>query len=159
MKYLLLIIIFLLLNYNTPIKYYNHSVGINIVNISPNSLKIYYLIKKYSKEYNIPEKYLYNVIELETGYTGPFHYEYLHSQTSYMGAEGPFQLMLPTAKFISNNNNLTKYDIRYNIELNVELAIKYIDYLRNRYNNWAIVFAIYNTGRPIINNYAKKVIS
>ena len=68
---------------------------------SPTSLKMYELIEKYSEEYKVPKHIAYNVAFLETRYQGPFHWNYIPSKTSPVGAVGPMQIMPSTAKFIN----------------------------------------------------------
>jgi hypothetical protein len=63
----------------------------------PPCLQMYFYIEKYADSFNIPKRYAYGIAFAETRYKGPFHWKYNHAQTSGAGAEGPMQIMLPTA--------------------------------------------------------------
>lgn len=119
---------------------------------APISLKMYYLIEKYSKKYQIPRYIAYNVAFLETGYKGPFHWSYNPHQESFAGAVGPMQIMPKTGKWLTNGST-TKSDLKMDIELNVSLSMKLLRQLHDQYNNWGVVCGWYNTGRPVINEY------
>ena len=85
-------------------------------------------------------------------------WKYKPNQISPAGALGPMQIMPGTAKLIerySVPNNKLKTDIK----LNVEISMKLLRKLHNRYHNWAIVCGCYNTGRPMINDYARYCVS
>ena len=124
------------------------------VKTSPTSLKMYELIEKYSVIYEIPKYIAYNIAFLETRYQGPFHWDYNPSRTSPVGAEGPMQIMPSTAKLI-NKRSVPVKKLRNDMELNIEISMKLLRRLHDKYPNWAIVCGCYNTGRPIINSYAE----
>jgi hypothetical protein len=121
---------------------------------SPTSLTLHELIEKYSDIYSIPKYIAYNIAFLETRYQGPFHWSYNPSRTSPVGAVGPMQIMPATAKLI-NKTSVPVNKLRNDIDLNIEISMKLLRRLYNKYPNWAIVCGCYNTGRPIINGYAK----
>lgn len=116
-------------------------------------------ILKYSKKYGIPLNIAYNVARLETGYLGPLHFNYSHTQTSSVGAVGPMQIMPKTANWIRpkyGKGKVNSKELLSNIDMNVETSMML---LRNRYElrkNWKIVLGEYNTGYPIVNDYAVK---
>lgn len=120
----------------------------------PNSLEMYELIEKYSKEYDIPRHIIYNIAYLETRYQGPFHWNYRPHQTSFAGAVGPMQIMPSTANMIKEKKISVK-NLKNNIELNIEISAKLLHKLYKKYGNWGIVCGCYNTGRPLINDYAR----
>ena len=122
------------------------------------SVKMYFAIKKYAAEYNIPEDYAFTVAYLETGYKGPLDLNYNHEQTSFAGAHGPMQVMLKTARWI-NKDNVSKNQLITDIDYNVRTSMKLIRQLKNQYKDWSIVFGYYNTGHPIVNSYAIKVVN
>jgi soluble lytic murein transglycosylase-like protein len=124
---------------------------------SPPCLQMYYLIDKYAEQYDIPRKYAYGIAYCETRYTNPFQWNYNHKQTSYAGAVGPMQVMMPTARMMWPKRKFTKADLKDNIQFNVETSMKLLRYLHNRYGNWKLVFGAYNTGRPMVNQYALNV--
>jgi soluble lytic murein transglycosylase-like protein len=124
----------------------------------PKSLALYEMIIKYSEIYQIPKYIAFNVAYRETRYKGPFHWDYKPEQGSYAGALGPMQIMPATGKSIYKlmgyTDTLTNDKLRNNIELNVMLSMKILRRSYDKYENWAIVCGKYNTGKPIINEYA-----
>jgi soluble lytic murein transglycosylase-like protein len=121
---------------------------------SPTSMKMYELIEKYSNQYSIPKYIAYNVAYMETRYLGPFHWKYNPYQESFAGAVGPMQIMPSTSDYI-NKVNYSKKRLTNDIELNVETSMKLLNKLHTRYKDWSIVCGCYNTGRPIVNDYAR----
>jgi len=122
----------------------------------PPCLQMYFYIEKYADSCNIPRQYAYGIAFAETRYNGPFHWRYNHAQTSYVGAEGPMQIMLPTAHG-NNDDKVSRERLRTDIKYNVRTSMKLLRKLHNKYKNWKIVFGCYNTGRPCINGYAENV--
>lgn len=125
---------------------------------SPPCLQMYRYIKAYADTFNIPMRYAFGVAYAETRYSGPFHWKYNPAQTSCTGAEGPMQVLLSTARYI-NKDNVSREYLRTNIEYNVRTSMKLIRKLYNRYHNWEICFGYYNTGYPIVNDYARRVVN
>ena len=120
---------------------------------SPTSLHMYYLLINASKKHNIPKHILFNVAYLETGYRGPFHWQYNPYQTSFAGAQGPMQIITKYAHPYAGRH-VSQKELTRNIELNVMVSMKM---LRARYNtshSWALACGGYNTGSPIVNEYA-----
>lgn len=120
------------------------------------SIQMYFAIKKYAKEFNIPEQYAFGIAYVETGYRGPLHFEYDHKQTSSVGALGPMQVMPMTAKFI-NGTKPTNEKLKGDIDYNVRTSMKLLRWLKDKYGSWLLVFGCYNTGYPKVNDYAYKV--
>jgi len=120
---------------------------------APVPLKMFYLLETYSDRYNIPKHIAYNIAYHETRYRGPFDWKYKHNLESFAGAVGPMQVMVKTAAFI-NDSSISKNDLKNDIELNILSSMKLLSYLHKRYGDWKIVCGYYNTGRPIINDYA-----
>ena len=120
---------------------------------SPVSLKTYYLIEKYSDEYQIPKHIAYNIAFLETSYQGPFDWTYNPFLTSSEGAVGPMQVMVRTANYV-NKTNTTKSKLKSDLKLNISTSMKYLSKLYKQYNNWGLACGYYNTGYPKINDYA-----
>lgn len=126
--------------------------------ITPTPMYMYESIEKFSDKYRIPKYIAYNISYLETRYLGPFHWKYNPNQTSIAGALGPMQIMPGTAKLIEKYtipNNKLKTDIK----LNVEISMKLLRKLHNKYHDWAVVCGCYNTGKPMINDYARYCVS
>lgn len=120
---------------------------------SPTSLKMYELIEKYSELYSIPKYIAYNIAFLETRYQGPFDISYRPNLTSSAGAVGPMQVMPSTAKLI-NNEYVSPSILRNDLRLNIETSMKLLNRLYEKYGDWSVVCGCYNTGRPIVNDYA-----
>lgn len=120
---------------------------------SPNCLKMYYFIEKYSDEYKIPKHIAYNIAYKETRYLGPFHWSYKHAQTSVVGALGPMQIMPSTSKFI-NKESVHLNKLKTDIEYNVRTSMKLLNYLHKKYKRWDLVCGVYNTGKVLVNDYA-----
>jgi soluble lytic murein transglycosylase-like protein len=120
---------------------------------SPTSIKMYELIEKYSKKYDIPKHIAYNVSYKETRYGGPFDWDYNPEQESPVGAVGPMQIMTSTANHI-NDKNTDKYSLKTNIRLNIETSMKLLRKLYDKYGRWDLACGCYNTGKPMVNDYA-----
>jgi soluble lytic murein transglycosylase-like protein len=122
----------------------------------PPCVQMYNNIKQYADSFNIPLRYAFGVAKVETGYRGPFHWDYNHAQGSSAGALGPMQIMLATARS-NNHDNVSRERLRNDIEYNVMTSMKVLRKLYNKYGDWKIVFGCYNTGRPCINGYSHRV--
>jgi hypothetical protein len=133
------------------------TTGVPISRNTPPCIRIYYFIEKYAKEYNIPLAYAYGVAYLETRYEGPFQWNYDPAKTSSVGAVGPMQIMPGTAKMMWPDTIINVQRLRTDIEFNVRTSMKLLRHLYNQYGDWKTVFGCYNTGRPLINEYANKV--
>lgn len=120
---------------------------------TPPCLRMYDAIHKYSTIYKIPKKYAFGIALKETGYKGPFHWKYNPSQTSYVGAIGPMQIMPSTAN-MTWKHVVSKTKLMNDIEFNVQTSMKILNTLYNKYKDWKIVFGCYNTGYPMVNQYA-----
>ena len=124
---------------------------------SPPCLQMFNSIEKHADKYNIPRDYAYGIAYAETRYEGPFQWKYNHIQTSTAGALGPMQLMYSTAKGLFPAKQFTKNDLMKDIDFNVECSLKLLRQLYDRYGDWKLVFGAYNTGKPIVNEYAINV--
>lgn len=137
---------------------YSIEVASSDINMSaPPCLRMYDAIIKYADRYNIPKTYAFGIAYAETRYEGPFDWNYRHTQTSCVGAIGPMQIMPSTAKLMWKNLNFTNAYLKSNIEFNVHTSMKLLRKLHDRYGDWKIVFGCYNTGKPMVNDYAVKV--
>lgn len=129
----------------------------NITEVSPPCLRMYDAIIKYSEEYGIPQRYAFGIAFEETRYGGPFDWKYKHSQVSSVGAVGPMQIMPSTAKNIWKDSLFTDSRLRNDIDFNVKTSMAILKELYIRYGDWKIAFGYYNTGKPIVNEYAENV--
>ena len=119
--------------------------------------RLYASIMTYAKQYEIPLHVAFNVARIETGYKGPFHDEYNHKQTSKAGALGPMQIMPQYASYYAGFK-VKKPVLKDSIELNVEISMKMLRDWYNRYNDWGKATGAYNTGKPVMNSYARNAI-
>lgn len=123
------------------------------VDASPISLQMYNLIESKSVEYNIPTYILYNIAWLETGYRGPFHWNYNPYRTSSGGAQGAMQIITRYAQ-AHTDSIVSSKELRTNLELNIDVSCSMLKELYKRYRRWDIVLGYYNTGYPQVNSYA-----
>jgi soluble lytic murein transglycosylase-like protein len=123
---------------------------------SPPCLQMYYAIEKYAPEYGIPLDYAYGIAYYETRYQGPFHWEYDQAKGSSAGAVGPMQIM-PQYAHPYVDGPFTVNELKNNIEMNVKASMRMLQRLKKLHGDWHLVFGAYNTGRPLINDYARNV--
>jgi soluble lytic murein transglycosylase-like protein len=124
---------------------------------SPVCLQMYDAITKYADMYSVPKRFAFGIAYAETRYCGPFHWEYKHTQTSCVGAIGPMQIMPSTGRLIWRDSTFTNHELMTDIDFNVHTSMKLLRKLYDKYGDWKIVFGCYNTGRPMINDYAIRV--
>jgi len=127
----------------------------DIANI-PESIKMYLYIEEFSNKYNIPKNIAYGIPHYESGYNGPADTGYNPKLVSKHGAYGAMQIKPTTANFISDTF-ITKKELLTNTKLNVEVSFKLLRYLYDKYHTWPLAVGAYNSGKPIINKYSKKV--
>jgi soluble lytic murein transglycosylase-like protein len=119
--------------------------------------RLYASIMTYAEQYDIPLHVAFNVARIETGYRGPFHNNYNHKQTSSAGALGPMQIMPQYASHYAGFK-VKKPVLKDSIELNVHISMKMLRDWYNRYNDWGKAAGAYNTGKPVMNSYARNAI-
>ena len=124
----------------------------------PPCYQMYYYINYYCDSFNVPKKYMFALANKETGYRGPFHYDYNHKKESSGGALGPMQIMLSTARS-NNKDNVSKLKLKTDIKYNVYTSVKLIKKLHKKYKNWKLVFGCYNTGTPCVNSYSNYILN
>ena len=124
----------------------------------PPSMQLYYHIVKYSKEYDVPLNIAFGVAHHESGYQGPFDWKYNPKLTSIANAYGAMQIQLPTANTFSDKK-VSRIDLLNNLELNVDLSMRILSYLKKKYGKWELALGAYNTGRPIVNSYALNIVN
>lgn len=130
-----------------------------VVHDSIPSMKMYNSILKYAEEYNIPKEYAFGVAYQETRYKGPVDTLYKGSHRSKAGALGPMQIMYTTAKlYIKKDEVLTKKLLKNDIDLNVKLSMRILRDLKDTYGTWGKALGAYNTGKPVVNKYAKNIL-
>lgn len=139
------------LRYSKPVNSHKQ-----IINQIP-SIRLYDAIVLYSKKYDIPLNYALGIAYTETNYESPYDFDYNHAQSSSAGAVGPMQVMLSTAKYVWNNDTLSTTRLKTDIDFNVETSMKVLKHYKDKHKDWKKTFGAYNTGKPVINNYAIKV--
>ncbi len=122
--------------------------------IKTNAERMYDAITMYADSFNVPINIAFNVARIETGYLGPHHINYNHKQKSCAGALGPMQIMPQYASYFAGFP-VSKTELRDSIELNVFISMKVLNQHFEKYKDWAKVLGAYNTGKPIINKYAR----
>jgi len=127
------------------------------IKLSPESYQVYIFINTYCKLYDVPVKYAYRVASLETGWLNPFQLKYNAYRVSLTDALGPMQVLLSTAKDVWKDDSIMRNKLLYDIEFNIKTSIKYQQQLYSQYNDWKIVYSIYNSGYADLNDYAKTV--
>ena len=145
--------------YSTPtITEQMNSNGIEVSDSTP-SIVMYNSIVKYAEQYDIPKEYAFALAYQETRYRGPADVNYKQTFSSKSGALGPMQIMYSTAKrFIEEGDVLTKKSLKSDIELNVKISMRILRYLKDTHGTWGKAFGAYNTGKPIVNSYSKKIL-
>ena len=129
------------------------SIPNSIILDQPIPLQMYDNLEKYSELYGIPKYIFYNIAFLETRYRGPFDWKYRHDRTSSAGALGPMQIMPLTANFI-HKEKIPIEKLKNDLEFNIETSAILLKRLYEKYNDWRLVCGYYNTGRPLVNEYA-----
>ena len=117
------------------------------------SLAMYESIEHWSDSFNVPKYVAYNVAYQETGYKGPFHFNYNPYQTSSAGAVGPMQIITIYAHTYAGRH-LSEKELKTNIDLNVKISMQMLRVWYNIYKDWELAAGAYNSGQPIRNNYA-----
>lgn len=128
-----------------------------VVNSAP-AIQMYFYIKKYSKQYGVPEAYAFAVAYQETGYKGPLDLDYEHRLTSSAGAVGPMQI-IPQYAHAYAGRRVTAQELRNNIQLNVKVSMRMLKKWHEIYHDWGLAAGAYNTGQPVMNGYARAVIN
>lgn len=127
-----------------------------ITQYDPPCMQMYFYIEEYADSFNIPKHIAYGVAHTETGYKGPFHWNYSPDKTSSSGAVGAMQVMVSTARGL-NKDNISKHQLKTDIRYNIMTSMKLLRRLYNKHQNWKVVLGAYNTGRPCINGYSNKI--
>lgn len=128
-----------------------------IVNSAP-SIQMYFYIKKYSKQYGVPEDYAFGVAYHESRYQGPLHLNYNHRLTSSAGAVGPMQI-IPKYAHRFAGRRVTPEEVRDDIQLNVKVSMKMLKKWHDIYHDWGLSLGAYNTGSPCVNGYARSILN
>lgn len=117
------------------------------------SLQMYESIEHWSDSFNVPKYVAYNVAYQETGYKGPFHFNYNPYQTSSAGAVGPMQIITIYAHTYAGRH-LSEKELKTNIDLNVKISMQMLKTWYDIYGDWTLACGAYNSGQPVRNGYA-----
>lgn len=128
-----------------------------IVHSAP-AIQMYFYIKKYAKQYKVPEAYAFAVAYRESRYKGPLDLTYDHRLTSSGGAVGPMQI-IPQYAHKYAGRRVTAQELRNNIQLNVKVSMKMLRKWYDIHKNWGLAAGAYNTGQPVMNGYARAVVN
>ena len=115
-------------------------------------------IIQYADTFDIPIHIAFNVATLESSYRGPMDSTYKHNVVSRAGAVGPMQIMPQYASWFAGFD-VGRQELKDSIELNVWLSMKILRYYYDKHQDWAKALGSYNTGRPIVNRYARRGIN
>lgn len=128
-----------------------------VVNSAP-AIQMYFYIKKYAKEYGVPEEYAFAVAYRETKYKGPLDLTYNHKLTSSAGAVGPMQI-IPRYAHKYAGRRVTSQELKNNIQLNVKVSMRMLRSWHDIYHDWGLAAGAYNTGQPVLNEYARAILN
>jgi hypothetical protein len=132
------------------------TVKLSLPDTIPACIRMHEMLVKYSQMYEIPFKIAYGIAHKETGYNGPMHWDYnpkLRNKTAF----GAMQITIGTARQVWNDKSLTVKMLISDMELNVETAMKLLATLKKDCGTWHRALGCYNTGKPIVNRYARDI--
>lgn len=125
---------------------------------APPCIRLYDYLQTYSAEYGVPFEIALGVAETESGYKGPFDWDYNPKLTSSAHAYGAMQIQVPTASY-TWGKPVTSKQLLNDLELNVKISMKLLSTLHKRFGSWGLALGCYNTGRPMVNGYALKILN
>lgn len=130
-----------------------------IVPVKPktNAERLHDAIVLYADSFNVPLHIAFNMAYLETTYRGPLDSTYNHKKTSQCGAVGAMQIMPQYASHYAGFK-VTKQALRDSIELNVYISMKIMSENYKKTKCWKKAAGKYHTGKPCVDNYAKKAV-
>ena len=108
------------------------------------------LVRKYSKQYDVPEALIYAVIRQESAFR--------HDVISPVGAHGLMQLMPATAKQVARREHITYRNSKalFSSSKNINLGVAYLNHLGTRFDhNPLLMVAAYNAGPHQVNRWIK----
>lgn len=109
------------------------------------------LINRYSEKFNVPQKYIWRLINQESRFNP--------NAKSSAGASGYMQIMPAThksllKKYEHKHGSISKYNKQ---QQNLILGIYYLRILNDKYPDWKITFAAYNAGPGNVELYGGNV--
>ena len=124
----------------------------------PLNIQVYFYAKKYIKKYKVKESLVFNILYIETHYRG-LVFDYNYPRNLHRSCVGPMQILLSTANRILQQDSLktiTKRELMNNVELNIKIGVQLLSILHDQHKTWLKTAGAYNTGRPIVNRYARR---
>ena len=105
-------------------------------------------VEMYSKEYGVEDKLIYAIIKAESNFD--------EQAQSHKNARGLMQLMNSTAKDVADSMKLEYNEEDFSKpDINIQLGVKYISNLIDKYNNIELALAAYNAGSGNVDNWIK----
>ena len=117
-------------------------VRISINVMYPNKYSKY--IEKYSKEYSVDKNLIYAIIKQESNFKSEVN--------SSKGAKGLMQLMDNTASAVASDLEYNEFNL-FEPEMNINLGVKYLSYLLDKYDNEKIAIVAYNAGEGNVDKW------
>lgn len=117
------------------------NLGIYIIERILYPLEYEDIVKKYSKEYNVPEYIILSIINIESSFDP--------EAVSVDGAMGLMQMLPSTFTWLSSfehlNENLPTESL-FDPDVSIRYGTYYLKYLFEKFYNWETVYAAYNGG-------------
>ena len=110
--------------------------------IYPEKYSIY--IEKYCDEYNVDKNLVYAIVKQESNFEPEVN--------SSKGAIGLMQLMDNTANYIAEQLDYAEFNV-FEPETNINLGIKYLSYLIEKYDNQNLAIVAYNAGEGNVDKW------
>jgi soluble lytic murein transglycosylase len=115
--------------------------------IYPNKYEKY--VENYSKQYNVEKNLVFAIIKAESNFN--------ENAISNRGATGLMQLMPATANEVAQSINIDCNEENLSDpNININLGIKYISTLIEKYGNKEVALAAYNAGTGNIDSWIEK---
>lgn len=116
-------------------------------NIYPNKYEGY--VESYSQKYNVEKNLVFAIIKAESNFD--------ENAISNKGATGLMQIMPSTANEIAKNIKIDYNEIDLKkADTNINIGVKYISILIEKYGNKEVALAAYNAGTGNIDNWIEK---
>ena len=113
-----------------------------------------YLVRE-ADRYEINPFLVYELLKVETG--GTFDPELVGPETKYGRAYGMSQFMKNTAPWIADMADLPYEDeLLFDPYYSMQLSLVYLDFLKNKYNNWDEALTAYHRGMGGLKEYKKE---
>ncbi|MCP3025662.1 lytic transglycosylase domain-containing protein [Halobacillus sp. A5] len=110
---------------------------------------------KQSEKYEVDPVVVYELLKVETGDT--FNPKLVGPETKYGKAYGIGQFMKNTAPWIADMAGLRyEEELLFDPYYSMQLAVVYLDYLYNKYNNWDEALTAYHRGVGGLKKYKEE---